>query len=149
MIHIEPEILAKYVALQAETKCPKCKGTEWSLREKRDIAMGGDRVGKFVVLGHREDEIAVIVFDCKGCSHEFRRPAYSRAQLSTQQFPAIQLDEPTGKKKTTVKLEAANLDVRAEEEPAPKKKTARVEKGKTSKLGKTKRHEKGENGTSP
>src|SRR4051812_27687682 len=128
-INIEREVLEKYVAVQNATKCRKCKATDWELREKRDIAMGGTRVGIFVVLGSRDEEVAVIAFECRSCGALFPRPAYSRLQLAEQEFPAI------------------TLDVGAEDKKDKKPKTTKTTK--TSRTTKTKRHGKGENGTAP
>jgi hypothetical protein len=87
----EPDVLAAYVALQGQTPCRKCKGKTWTLAQKTRSVLGGDRVGIFVVLGKREERVHVISFTCNGCKTEFERPAYSREQLRTQQFPAIDL----------------------------------------------------------
>lgn len=89
---LDPEVVKEYVALQARTKCRQCKATEWALKADRGEARGGDRVGVFAVLGRRDEVVAVLTFECKGCGAAFARPAYTRAQLAAQQFPAVQLD---------------------------------------------------------
>jgi hypothetical protein len=92
---LDPELLKRYVEVQAQTKCRKCKATDWELTAKRSVSHGGDRVGIFVVLGGRDEEVQTIAFACKACGAAFERPAYSRAQLAAQEFPAIQLDVRT------------------------------------------------------
>jgi hypothetical protein len=88
----DAEIVGKYVGLQGQTPCRKCKKSEWTLDAEFRLAQGGDRVGIFVVLGNPDEVVNVGTFVCGGCGNRFDRPFYSRAQLAAQEFPAVQLD---------------------------------------------------------
>ncbi len=88
----DAEVLKEYVSLQAKTPCRKCKKTDWRLEDGFGLAKGGERVGIFVVLGSASDTVATATFVCKGCGDRFARPVYTRAQLKSQEFPAVQLE---------------------------------------------------------
>ena len=88
---LEPDVLAAYVALQGQTPCRTCKSTTWTQVAGARWANGGDRVGIFKVLGASNERVAVITFTCSGCSASVERPVYSREQLATQAFPAVNL----------------------------------------------------------
>jgi hypothetical protein len=88
----DAELIARYVELQAQTACRKCKKKDWILDEGFGTARGGERVGIFVVLSKG-------AFVCKGCGHRFERPFYSREQLAAQEFPAVVLDVSAGDEK--------------------------------------------------
>ncbi len=89
---IDKESLGRYVELQGQTPCRKCKAKDWTLREGFRMADGGERVGIFVVLGPKTDRVAVVTFECQKCKATFDRPVYSREQLAKQEFPAVNLD---------------------------------------------------------
>ena len=92
----EPDGLKELVALQEKTPCRKCKASSWTLLPERREAVGGDRVGIYVVLGRGDERVAVVTFECKSCHVKWDRPCYSRAQLARQEFPAIKLDVRAG-----------------------------------------------------
>lgn len=87
----EPDVLAAYVALQGQTPCRACKSTAWTPLAGARWASGGDLVGIFKVLGAPTERVAVITFTCDGCSASVERPLYSREQLATQAYPAVNL----------------------------------------------------------
>lgn len=91
----EAEIVEKYVALQAQTPCRKCKKTDWALDPEFGISSGGQRVGVFVVLGAPDEDVHTGTFVCKPCGNRFERPFYTREQLAKQEFPAVTLDART------------------------------------------------------
>lgn len=88
----DKDVVAKYVELQSQTPCRKCKKTDWTLEPTFTVARGGTRVGIFVVLGTSAEEVDVGAFVCKGCGNRFERPFYSRQQLAAQEHPAVTLD---------------------------------------------------------
>ncbi len=95
----DAELVAKYLEVQAQTACRKCKKKEWTLEEGWGIANGGDRVGIFVVLGSKNEVVSTGAFICKGCSARFERPFYSREQLKAQEYPVVTLDVRADEKK--------------------------------------------------
>ncbi len=92
MAEPEPEMLRRYVELQGQTPCRKCKKTGWSLEPGFSVAHGGDRVGIFVVMGSSDEAVTVATFRCGSCGNGFPRPLYTREQLASQEFPAVTLD---------------------------------------------------------
>jgi hypothetical protein len=91
----DKDVVGKYVDLQAQTPCRKCKKLDWALEDGFKLVHGGERVGVFVVLGPSTDDVLVGAFVCKGCGNRFERPFYSRGQLAAQEFPAVTLDVRT------------------------------------------------------
>ncbi len=107
----DPEVIAKFVDLQAQTACRKCKKKDWTLEEGFGLANGGDRVGIFVVLGSSAEVVQTGAFTCKGCGVRFERPFYSRQQLAAQEFPVVKLDVHAGdekKPKTKKRTQGSN-----------------------------------------
>lgn len=99
------DVLAAYVALQARTPCRKCKASAWTLSPGARWARGGEVVGVFKVLGGSEERVSIVTFTCDGCAAAVERPVYSRAQLATQAYPAVELEPAATTTTPAVKLD--------------------------------------------